>query len=94
MEQQETMSEDHKYTVAEIDRMRAIIYGKPKLEIQWFASCLAEQQQMDRDLAERQARYAASVEDRLRTYMLGGVRPEELERAIEQIESAAKVAQG
>lgn len=65
------------YTVAEIDRMRAALwmrFGYHGSIIAWSSSGDAEvRNKLNRDPYDR------DVEDKLRTYMLAGVDPEELE---------------
>lgn len=74
---------DHRYTVLEIDRMRRAIYKLGNLSARKFGGpgifyeSVAEQRAA---MAEEGSR----VEDEVRTYMLAGIRPEELEDRAEK----------
>lgn len=72
---------DHRYTVLEIDRMRAAVW--------WLDNPRGRDREVfiDTRSHEQLAADEASVEGKLRTYMLAGVRPEELEAAAEAREA-------
>ena len=76
---------DHKYSVIEIERMRAAL-GDILFPVQWYSSTsgMGGYNPDRKDDAER-------VESQLRTYMLAGIRPEEIEvRRKESIEQSEK----
>lgn len=60
---------ERKYSVAEIDRMRAAISAT--FPCSWVFKG-------DGSPGRREPDYSAQIEDRLRTYMLAGVDPDEL----------------
>ena len=65
---------DHRYTIIEIDRMRQAT-DTIMFPTVWLSSTLGYRPGTDGQIGEHEKK----VEDRLRTYLLAGVRPEELE---------------
>ena len=66
---------DRKYSVAEIDRMRAAV------ECKWLFGCWPNEMKSTTTFARTwtDKGKTAAVEEMLRTYMLAGIGPEELE---------------
>lgn len=72
------------YTVAEIDRMRAALRRRDGVTDNSFRYSFSDAHSpaaahLRAEVDASAARYAASVEDRLRTYMTAGTSPEDLE---------------
>ena len=60
------------YTVGEIDRMRAALRKRAG----WIDVLWGETVEMN---DARRHRWESNIEDKLRTYMIGGINPDELE---------------
>lgn len=74
---------EHRYTLAEIDRMRAALWRKynPPERLRKYESMTIDGGTLCTWPTEedREAKLRVVVEDQLRTYLLAGIRPEELE---------------
>lgn len=69
------------YTVAEIDMMRALLHRK-----------LDRPRRIYGGWEEYMLKISHMVEDRLRTYMTGGVEPEDLKKEVEEYEARLETA--
>ena len=69
------------YTVAEIDRMRAAIQGRA-LRAAFPPLPPGGSMIISGDWRELEAKALAQAEDQLRTYLLAGVSPDELEKEL------------
>lgn len=78
---------DHKYTVVEIRRMRDAVKGLMS-PVYWESRsrghCGGSYVQQDRDLA---------IEEQLRTYMMAGIRPEDLEADLQAMRDRERAQQ-
>lgn len=71
----------HKYSLDEIDRMRAVLRrvrnaDAPPIET---STKIGERSELTERYLNAYAHWSATVEEELRTLMIGGVRPDELE---------------
>lgn len=73
---------DHRYTILEIERMRKAAY---EIAFPWVASSRTSGHRSgncgNQEVAERTA------EEHVRTYMMSGIRPEELEARVAELDS-------
>lgn len=76
---------EHRYTVPEIERLRTATYGL-MFPLRWISSTLGTRDGSGGRVGESEAK----VEVQVRTYMLTGIRPEELEELLKQREAEAE----